>query len=174
MSLAVVIDVSREDATRRVTAGLGLLMTGVLFLAALEQSWDLDGGRWWLPLGCAVASAAWCLFLCRQQRRRQPLRLQVTAEGSLRLLCIDSAEAADAVVLRAWSLGRLIVLRAEAQFKVDPGAPGSDVGQSVCVFGSAEFLFVLARGSFDENRWHALRRWLVWYRRARRNEAITA
>ena len=173
MTLAVVIDVSREDATRRVTAALGLLMAGVLFLAALEQFWD-GGGRWWLPLGCAVASAARCLFLCRQQRRRPPLHLQVTAEGSLRLLWVDSGAAVDAVVLRAWSLGRLIVLRAEAQFKVDPGESGSDVGQSVCVFGSADFLFVLARGSFDENRWHALRRWLVWYRRARRNEAIIA
>jgi hypothetical protein len=175
MSLAVVIDVGRNNIRRSVTAAIGLLMTASLLLAAAEQSWSEGAvGSGWLPLACACACAAWCAFLWRRAGGRSPLHLQVTADGGLRLVCPESGESREAAVLRAWSLGRLIFLRVAAPSKVDPAAVPANDGQSASVMVTGIHCFVLARGSFDANRWHALRRWLVWYRRARRSEPVAA
>jgi hypothetical protein len=172
MSLAVVVDVGRQDASRRVAALVGLLMTAVLLLAASEQS-D-DGGRGWLALVCALFCAAWSATAWGRPKMCPTLRLQVTAEGRLRLLGPEIGTATDALLLHGWSVGPVIVLRVAAQRKVDPAALAANDGQSASVLGSVDCRLVLVRGSCDVNRWHALRRWLVWYRRSGRHEAVAA
>jgi hypothetical protein len=164
MSLALRVDVARHDITTRFTAAVGLLMAGLLALAAREQSFAAaGGGRGWLTLGCAVACAAWCLILCRRGIGRRRLLLRVTADGILRLLERDSGETTDAAVVSAWRLGGLICLRLRPD---DPQRPAA--------FGSGDCLLLLARRSLSQSQWHGLRRWLVWYRRSRRPEAVSA
>jgi len=161
MSLALDVDVATSDGTTRSTAVVGLLMTAVLALAAVEQF--AQGGRGWLGAAVAAACAAWCIGLCRRSvARRQGwrhLRLQIKADGSVGLAAREGEGAVAAAVVSVWQLGGLICLRLR---------PAS------AAFGSGDCMFLLVRRSFDHARWHALRRWLVWYRRSSRREPVVA
>jgi hypothetical protein len=160
MSLALGVDVASSDGTR-VTAAVGLLMSGALVLAASEQFTNGEvGGRGWLSLACALACAACCGFLCRRVAARRPLRLQVAADGSVALTAPEGGESIAAALVTAWQLGGLAFLR------LRPAEASS--------FGSGDCLLLLSRKSVDEARWHALRRWLVWHRRSSRTRVAVA
>jgi len=174
MSLALFVDVDGSTtADNRISAAVGGLMTTVLLLAAWERLQDgVAPGHWLLPLICAFACAGWCVLTCRRNRRRPGVRLQVMQDGRLRLSALDGGESVDAVLVRGWSLGRLIWLHLRPASKVDLAAAATDRRESSFFPGSADCRFLLTRNSFDEGRWHALRRWLVWHRRSRRIEVV--
>ena len=158
MSLALGVDIASNDGTARLTAAVGLLMSGALALAALEQFRDEDAGELGgLCLLCAVACAAWCGVLGRRRlASRKPL-LRIGADGAVGLVAREGGEPVAAAVVLAWQLGGLVCLR------LRPAA-----------IGSGDCLILLLRGSYDEARWHGLRRWLVWHRRSRRREPAIA
>jgi len=159
MSLAFGVDVASWDGTTRVTAAVGLLMSVALALAAFEQFTNEEvGGRGWLTFACALACAAWCGLLCRRPAARRPLRVQVAADGSVALVAPGGGPPFPAAIITAWQLGGLVCLRLRPA--------GAAVGSGDC-------LLLLARNSVEEARWHALRRWLVWYRRSSRRR-VTA
>jgi hypothetical protein len=172
MSLALSVDIHEADAGR-IAAAAGALMATTLVLAAWEQG-GLAAGAGWLPLGCAAASAVWCLGLYRRSRRKQSLCLQVSAEGLLRLVSPGSGEAVAVGVVAAWGIGHFMGLRLRPAVAAEQAAANGrqPAGRpSAAGFGSADCWLVLARWSFSEARWHGLRRWLVWYRRSRHGES---
>ncbi len=175
MSLALVVDAGRCDATRRVTTVIGSLLCAALLLAALEQSLNGSaGGRWWLPLVSGLGCAAWCVMLCRRAACGPPHRLRLSGDGELRFIAGDTGVSQDAVLAGAWSLGSLICLRVMTTTKVDPGEPEINDPQSAAGCESCDYSFLLARSSFDEASWHGLHRWLVWHRRSRRSAGVAA
>lgn len=163
MSLALGVDVATSDGTIRVTAVVGLVLTAALALAAVEQFTQEEGGRGWLAAGLAFACASWCIALCRRfaarRRLQRHLRLEVKADGSIGLASREGEETVAAAVVSAWQLGGLVCLR---------------LRPATAAFGSGDCLFLLVRRSFDQARWHGLRRWLVWYRRSSRRAAAAA
>jgi hypothetical protein len=175
MSLALSVDVGgRSDGESGVTAAIGVLTTAVLLLAATEQFREAPAGRWWLALGCAMASALWCRGSWRRSSRRPRMRLKVADDGRLRLTCLDSGESCDAVFVAGWKLGRLIWLHLRALPKVDPAPGRPDHRQSVFGSGRNDGRFLLTRGFFEVTDWHALRRWLVWHGRSRGSGVVLA
>ena len=174
MSLAFLVDVDGSSAADcRVSAVVGGLMTTVLLLAAWERIQEGPAqGYWLLPLTCAAVCAGWSVLTCRRSRHRPGMRLQVMSDGRLRLSALDGGESVDAVLVRSWSLGRLIWLHLRPASKVDLTAAASDRRESSFFSGSTDCRFLLTRSALDEGRWHALRRWLVWHRRSRRIEVV--
>ena len=157
MSLALGVDIAGGAGTTRITAAAGLSMSSALALAALEQfRFEASGGRGWLCVAGAAVCAAWCAFACRRSAARRQVRLQIEADGTLRLATCEGAEKTVVAAVTAWHVGGVICLR------LRPG------------LGSGDCLFLLTRGAFDEASWHGLRRWLVWYRRSRRREPVAA
>ena len=175
MSLALVVDAGRCDATRRFTAAIGSLLVAALLLSVLEQSPSgAASAQWWLSVACALACAAWCFFQCQRSACRPLHQLRLSDDGRLCLVAGDSGESQDAVLAGAWSLGPLISLRVCTTAKVDPTGTDANDPQSASGFKSCDCSFLLARSSFDEASWHGLRRWLVWHRRSRQRTAVAA
>jgi hypothetical protein len=175
MSLALLVDVGGvEDGESRLTAAVGVSMTAALLLATLEQFLETPDGRWWLPLACALACAGCCFLSWRRSCGRPPMRLQASPDGQLRLSSLRTGECVDAAFVRGWCLGRLVWLHLRPLTKVDPAAPVGNGRQSASIFEGWDCRLLLARRSFEETSWHALRRWLVWQSRSRRGRAIVA
>ena len=169
MSLAMIVDTRALGTPNQLGTVVGALMTGGLGMAAWEQWHDgLAAGHWLLPLGAALACAAWGLLESRRARRNRSLCLRIAADGGLRLAQPPEEASVEAVVVAAWMLGSLVYLRVRATTKVDPAAPTADGRQSEPVFGRRDCRLLMTRREFSESDWHGLRRWLVWHRRSAR------
>ena len=164
MSLALGVDITINDGTARLTAAVGLLVSGALALAAIEQfRAEAAGGGGGLFFVLPVACAVWCSLLCRRSMSSRELLLRIGADGALGLVPRRGGEPVAAAAVLAWQLCGLVCLRLRPAAGADSRA-----------IGSGDCLILLLRGSFDEARWHGLRRWLVWYRRSRRREPVVA
>jgi hypothetical protein len=167
MTLALLVDVDKgRGGESRLTAAVGAVMTAVLLLAAAERFREGPAAQAWLPLACALVCAFWGFHAWRRSARRPAVRLQVLQEGGWRLSSLDGGECREAVLVKGWSLGRLIALHLRPTNPVEP-APARAGPELRFRSGSADCRFLLSRRSFDEAQWHALRRYLVWQRRSR-------
>lgn len=172
MSLSLGVDVTHADSAR-LTAAVGLLLSGSLVLAAIEQFAADAHGQGWLCLACALACGLWCGVACRRLARRPALRLQILPDGSMAVAAGAQRDLLPAKVAGAWRLGGLMCLRLRPTEEPMPPSEKAMVAWRRTV-GSDDCLLLLTTQSLDGASWHALRRWLVWHRRSHRRDIAAA
>jgi hypothetical protein len=172
MSLSLGVDVTHADGAR-LTAAVGLLLSGSLMLAAIEQFAAEAVTQGWLCLACALACGLWCGIACRRLARKPALRLQIRPDGSIAVAAGGQGGLLPATVAGAWRLGGLMCLRLRRAR--DPVPPSEkDIFAWRGTVGSDDCLLLLTTESLDGASWHGLRRWLVWHRRSNRRDIAAA